>query len=386
MKRVRYIIYNISRGRTIYFLVLTMVISLIIPTYKVFAVDTDFYSSNDILFYNPTDAGCAGYISTGTADLIKNDNLQQIFQLLINGKMNAVQAAAIMGNMYAESGFNSDLHEIGNNIGYGLAQWSFGRRTQLEDFARKKGVAASDMPTQIEFLLNEYNSTFKNTLDTTVFKDSTDVAAATEAWMRIFESPLINPGSDPAHLNSMRIPAAVKIYGFFSNLTPNSTTVSTGCSGNGVIAGNIISTATNFALTEPAKDGTTALSSARATYQAAKAQYNPSVDVTDCGGFIATVMIASGVDPNYPNVGVTKQLNYVSTHSDKYKIITNPKATDLQPGDILITDKAQHTELYTGNQKYTDIDASLGQRVPSVRISGYVWMLQNGAVIARVIK
>lgn len=371
-----------------YICLITVLISIFTP-YKVLAVtDTVFYSSNDILFYNPNDTGCTGTTSIGTVDLVKSDSLQQIFQLLVNGGMNTGQAAAVMGNMYAESGFNSDAHEAGNNIGYGLAQWSFNRRTQLEDFARLKGIAASDVPTQIEFLLNEYKTTYKSSLDKTAFKDGSDIAASTEAWMNIFEAPLAQPSNDPAHLNSRRIPAAIAIYGFYSNLTINSTVVYDGCnnSGNGVVAGNIISTATNFALTEPAKDGTTALSSARATYQAAKAQYNPSVDVTDCGGFVATVMIASGVDPNYPNVGVTKQFNYISTHSDKYKIITNPKATDLQPGDILITTTSQHTELYTGNQKYTDIDASLGQRVPSVRISGYVWMLQNGAIIARVIK
>ena len=60
-----------------------------------------------------------------------------------------------MGNIYAESGFNAAVIEHGNGIGLGLCQWSYGRRTQLEGYAASKGVQASDINTQIEFLLGE---------------------------------------------------------------------------------------------------------------------------------------------------------------------------------------------------------------------------------------
>lgn len=63
--------------------------------------------------------------------------------------------AGAMGNIYAESGFNPSVIESGTGIGFGLCQWSFGRRTQLESYARSKGVEPSDLQTQIEFLITE---------------------------------------------------------------------------------------------------------------------------------------------------------------------------------------------------------------------------------------
>lgn len=65
--------------------------------------------------------------------------------------------AGVMGNIYAESGFNPSVVEKGSGIGFGLCQWSFGRRTQLEAYAQSKGVEPSDVDTQIEFLLTEIN-------------------------------------------------------------------------------------------------------------------------------------------------------------------------------------------------------------------------------------
>jgi hypothetical protein len=365
------------------------------------AYDEAFYSSNDILFYNPdASSSCSSTASTSTASVPLTDNppLKQIFQLLINGGMNAGQASAVMGNMYAESGFNSDRHEIGNDLGYGLVQWtnhpigsSTGRRTNLEKFAASKGVPNSDIPMQIEYLLNEYNSSYKSSLNSTPFKDGTDIAASTKAWMMIFEIPAMSPANDPAALNSKRIPAADTIYGLYSSLAPLSSGVTTsGCNvtGNGAVAGNIVATALNLALTSPVKDGTTSKSDARDTYQTAKQQYNPTTDWTDCGGFVSTVMKASGVDPNYP-LGTSVEADYVRAHPEKYTIINNPSLTgsDLQPGDILISTTAGHTMLYTGQTGTPYADASLGGRVPSVRLStDGVWMLQRNAFIARVIK
>lgn len=370
----------------LYSCLIVIIISALMP-FKVLAKDVDFYSSNNIMFYDPSDTNCTSVSSTAAIDLKSSDTIQLIFQLLINGGMNAGQTAAIMGNMYRESEFKSDALED-NKRGYGLVQWSFDRRTELESFAAKKGVPASDIPMQIEFLLKEYNDPYyRSRLDASAFKDSTDIAASTKAWMLIFEAPLMKPLNDPAALNSVRIPAAIKVYGLYSNLAPNPTTASDGCnnSGNGAVANNMIATALNFALTTPATNGMTAKSDARSTYQTAKEQYNPSVDWTDCGGFIATVMIASGVDPNYVNVSVIAQYNYVKSHPEKYLIINNPKASDLQPGDILIS--SGHTTMYTGQSPYPDVDASLNGRVPSVQNSGsHVWMINHGAVIARVLK
>ncbi len=63
--------------------------------------------------------------------------------------------AGVLGNIYAESAFNPTIIEEGSGIGFGLCQWSEGRRTQLEAYIADKGVELGDIKTQIEFLLTE---------------------------------------------------------------------------------------------------------------------------------------------------------------------------------------------------------------------------------------
>lgn len=374
--------------------------------------DADYYSSNDILYYNP-EATCyggatpaSGSASKGTSALTKSPMLENIFQLLLNSGMNAVQVAAVMGNIEGESSFNSASVEGGNGIGYGLVQWSFERRTALEAAAKKQNVAVSDVSFQIGFLLAEYNASYKASLVGTAFADTVnlDVSKATEAWMVKFERPKMEPPNDPARLNSVRIPAALKIYDFYKNLKPVAGTVTTtspsgavvstaDCSTsatttNGAVAGSIVETAINLALTSPAKQGMTAKSDARDTYQVAKEKYNPGPAWSDCGGFVATVMISSGVDKNYPSVGTGVMATYVRANPTKYQIIEKPTTTagpnQLQPGDILIS--SGHTEIYTGKSGFPVVDASLNDRVPAVASAGNLqWMLSSGAFAARVI-
>ncbi|MBC7943446.1 hypothetical protein H7X68_03035 [Candidatus Saccharibacteria bacterium] len=369
-------------------------------------VDESFNSGNDVLF-SGTDAavecnsgavvskGASGSVSS----LVKSANLQTIFQALLDGGMTNVQAAAVMGNMWWESHFNSDSHEIGNDIGYGLAMWSFGRRTQLEAFAKQKGVPNSDVAMQMEFLFKEYNTSYKNSLKGTPFDTSSDIAKATESWMVIFEVPGMTPPNDPAKLNSERIPAAIKIYGFYKDLkgVAGAAVSSGGAAGtascssdNGAVAGSIVDTALGFALESTATDGMVNKSDAKPSYQTAKESINPGGAWSDCGVFVATVMIASGVDPNYPKVGTSNQISYVRSQPTKYQIIEKPtlqagSVNTLQPGDILIT--SGHTEIYTGKSPYPTVDASLNDRVPSVGSMGSLtWMLGTNPIAARIIK
>jgi hypothetical protein len=62
--------------------------------------------------------------------------------------LNENSTAAVMGNIYAESGFDPNLVEVGNSIGYGLCQWSYGRRSQLESYG-------TDLNHQLDFLWSE---------------------------------------------------------------------------------------------------------------------------------------------------------------------------------------------------------------------------------------
>ena len=80
---------------------------------------------------------------------------EKVWWAVINAGYSKEAAAGVMGNIYAESGFNAGSIEGGSGIGIGLCQWSYGRRTQLEAYAASKGVDWTDENTQIEFLIGE---------------------------------------------------------------------------------------------------------------------------------------------------------------------------------------------------------------------------------------
>jgi len=80
--------------------------------------------------------------------------LGKIWDILRYYKFTEVQAAGIMGNMRAESNFRSSAIES-TGVGFGLVQWSYGRRPAVEHFCSAKGVSISDVPVQIEFLSQE---------------------------------------------------------------------------------------------------------------------------------------------------------------------------------------------------------------------------------------
>lgn len=106
-----------------------------------------------------------------------------------------------MGNIYAESGFNAGAIEGGSGIGFGLCQWSYGRRTQLEAYAASKGLEPSDVDTQIEFLLGEltpgggangyatYNLMNNHGYTPNDWKNASTPESAAEIFCWIFERP-----------------------------------------------------------------------------------------------------------------------------------------------------------------------------------------------------
>jgi hypothetical protein len=62
--------------------------------------------------------------------------------------LNEKSTSAVMGNIQAESGFDPSVIESSTGIGFGLCQWSYGRRTQLEAYG-------TDFNHQLEFLWSE---------------------------------------------------------------------------------------------------------------------------------------------------------------------------------------------------------------------------------------
>ncbi len=169
------------------------------------------------------------------------------------------------------------------------------------------------------------------------------------------------------------VKAIVPVSGAASD---GSTCDSTGADvGNGAVQGSIVKTALNLAWPNNGKHPGLGKSAARPSYQVAMPKYNNQTDFnpyTDCGVFVATVMISSGVDPNYAKRQTGTQLDYVSHHPDKYTEIHTTSTSGLQPGDIFIVNAGGqgHTYIYTGNYKgddgktYNAAAASLNGHVP----------------------
>lgn len=121
--------------------------------------------------------------------------------------------AAIMGNLYIESGLKANnLENRGNTdlsmtdtmytsivdsgeyeafardgYGYGLAQWTYpSRKASLFSLAQKRKTSIGDIETQVEYLLQElkcYPELNK------ALQESNDLAKLTERFMKEFERP-----------------------------------------------------------------------------------------------------------------------------------------------------------------------------------------------------
>ena len=294
-----------------------------------------------------------------------------------NKPMTPAQAAGVMGNMEAESSLNPASIEVTERIdkGHGLVQWTFERwdgANGLQSFANKANKSWDDTEVQLDYLKWELENTEGGIFKDSQFATSTDPAVSAQRWRVVFE----RADETLAH-DSRRIASALAVYEMFGGQAAS-------CGNPDYIAsGGIVTTGIELALQSPAANGTTDKSQARDTYQAAKPKYNPDPDWTDCGGFVATVLRASGVDPDYPSVYVPTQMQYVKDHPEKYIVNTTPKMEELQPGDIIYTDG--HTLIYTGEEEYPAVDASLGDRVPSVRpLASVQWMLSEDAMTARL--
>lgn len=138
-------------------------------------------------------------------------------------------AAAALGNIEWESGgFNPGAIEGGSGEGFGLCQWSFDRKTQLFEFAERRGVDPSDVDLQIEFLLAELTGESTDDLDPGQFayqfadredkrntwENSSSIEEATIAFCQGFE----RPRREDEH-NEERIEAAKRYYEEFAGAT-----------------------------------------------------------------------------------------------------------------------------------------------------------------------
>ena len=87
-----------------------------------------------------------------------------------NLKLSDAQIAGVLGNLSQESGFNSRVNEGGavgapkGAGGFGLAQWTGGRQTNLVNFAKQRKMDPGDPNLQAQFLTAELQGPEKRAL------------------------------------------------------------------------------------------------------------------------------------------------------------------------------------------------------------------------------
>jgi Phage tail lysozyme/Peptidase_C39 like family len=124
-----------------------------------------------------------------------NSNAEKIWIYLIGKGLSPYQVAGIMGNIQAESGFVPDKEEYATGIGYGIVQWSFGRRDALEAYAKQRGIPVSSLELQLDFLWKELTTSYSEVLQE--IKQSKSLNEASDIFLKKFEVPADIPGQIP---------------------------------------------------------------------------------------------------------------------------------------------------------------------------------------------
>ncbi len=96
------------------------------------------------------------YDVTGSFSEVAGDSVaEKLWFTLIRAGLSEYAAAGVLGNIQNESGFKLGAVEQATGIGIGLCQWSFTRRTGLENYAKSLGKSWADESVQFNFLLTE---------------------------------------------------------------------------------------------------------------------------------------------------------------------------------------------------------------------------------------
>ncbi len=357
------------------------------PTSAISNQELNYFNSVGAFYYDP-DGRNYGFSSgtgcyTGSISIAGGNAAAKIWSGLTSF-LTPVQAAGIMGNMNSESGLNPVKHEYSqkdkywNNgfdivndssepYGIGLIQWSRGRRTGMLHYIQEKSPELLDYFMRPD-IYNGSGEQFLQSVGETVYDslltleleylkyeletyssyrgifDQTNVQDASDYFLEHVEIPNNIEATKPG-----RRAAAQRYYDMFYGTTnaPSNTTTCFAIGGNGDINATALRLAWP-AHEEHSKDNPTP------AYQAAlnsvigdfSTQAYPVSIGASCDAFVATVMRASGADPNFYCCRVTLQEDYLAAHPELYQRIGNIySSADVQPGDILIANDLSHIEL-----------------------------------------
>jgi hypothetical protein len=405
--------------------------------------DESFFSRNDILFYNPDDNSCSqSSLSSSAASLTGNTNAERVWNWLKSQGLSSEQAAGVMGNMSVESAstFSPTIQQIGQpwpTTGWGLVQWTGGRRTAIASslssqpalaqyYASKYGgvpPAANggrnpDVPEDINIKLLDFELNYMmqesqgRSVSKKVISEGFGSAGAKE-WdtlklQKTIETALVFwhdnfevSGDTPAQVITNRGGRAIDAFNNFSGSIATSSTgnssasTATACSASTTNSinfngGNFSETVKAYAWPDYKGSGfTQKMPAYLAAIEKAKADGRyVGNDGVDCGGFVTTLMVDSGFDPTYNNSGkggpTGVQQAWLDAHWDNLGNGKSINTANLKPGDVAML--PGHTFVYVGHiDGFNSViaSASNGVRAPMagtdpLTASNVTWYRKKG--------
>lgn len=196
----------------------------------------------DMGWYTPPEANSGGYLLS-MDDLFSCGASDQdiIWTFLRMNGFSAAAAAGVMGNWERESGNHPNVNEVGGYGGYGLAQWSFSRKTNLINWCSSNGYDYKTLEGQLNFFLYEYNlPDYSQNLGAN-YKTLSDVWTATDRFLTYYEGCTVRTA---VVAWNVRINAANMYYNKYKDYVQvPSTIVSSGtlvgANGNGITTGQM---------------------------------------------------------------------------------------------------------------------------------------------------
>jgi hypothetical protein len=206
----------IKRLRKLFLVILCFTL-LAAPSVRAAEFDEQFYSGNDILFYDPRAAACSSV--TPTPINTSSDNEEGILRFFTGKGLTLAAAAGFVGNMKQESSLNPRIEQGGkiisdpnytprNGVGFGLVQWTFtARQAPLVAHVKSINKSIFDLDAQLSFVWKELNGGYKDS----TLKRITGIQDPINAAVIIHNNYEISADS-PAQVLAVRGGTAKSVY------------------------------------------------------------------------------------------------------------------------------------------------------------------------------
>jgi len=160
---------------------------------------------------HPSNYGALADTITSALAAVGGPNESVAFYYFVRQGLSKEQSAGIVGNMKAESGVIPDREEVSGGGGYGLVQWTGGRRTALENYAKEKGQDVKSLSFQLDYVWFELQGAEKAAYNHLIQQNS--VRGATISFLDKYERAGVRA-------EDKRIRYAEEIFNLYSGGAP----------------------------------------------------------------------------------------------------------------------------------------------------------------------